>query len=922
MKKTFTRFLSIILTLILLSLSLSTAALNIFAASAQNNTVTFNNPAIPANAGDTVDLSTYAVEFTKGSVTDSGISWSSSEITVSNNKVSPSAKGVYKLTAQSGSTTKTVYLVVKAASETEYVLYYDDFSADTLANYTKSGNCSIADGKLVLNSKNANDAYVLLPSWLSDFGNYSITTSVNMKEADNISRWLSVMYRVKSPNSPFFQMAVRQNAKASNGVELAHNISGIWGYHFQGAYSTDLLPSSYYTLGIDAYNNNVSISINDSLVTSTAEATQIDCGNVGLRSNKSLVYFDYIKVTARFNSTGMPTTPADTRAVKSGITLAPSMIYEIKSSDDLEKILTDSPAVAIMTLGSDGNILDAKNSPICPLADAIEKLEQKVVPAVRLATGFDVNEAVTKLSSLKLKEIILISDSASVLKAARKASRTIIGVYDMSKKSISADKLTATRAATLDADARICILPASLATQRNTEFLNTRGVIAWYEASENTELEMFSLVTSGANGIVTADRALMESVLTSPIFKENSIIRPVGVIGHRGVPSLAPANSIEGSVYAAQCGANIIENDVFLTKDGVVVIMHDDTIDGTTNGSGKVENFTYAELCNYQIDIAPSGSTSGLPTISAPVPIPTLEEYFEAFKDTDTFLFIEIKSGNKEIVPAIKKLIDKYDIADQCGVISFGAGMLQEVRKIIPEISVGFLYSEKGLDPIMSNTSNIGSSYNPSYTSASKELVSELAARGIFTWPWTVNNKADFDNLYLMGVAGITTDHAYYAADYVRFISTDKTEYTLAPNKELDIKLTVETFASSNGKEDLSNNTYNTKKAEMILLSGNDTLKYSSGKLCATEEGDATVLFRLEYTLQNGKKAYVYTQPITVHSTLATDSTETAPIETTSTDAPESDLIEEAGCGSTISATTVIGAIAALGMGIVFKKKD
>ena len=193
MKKTFTRFLSIILTLILISLSLSTAALNVFAASTQKNTVAFNNPAIPANVGDTVDLSTYAVEFTKGSVTDSGISWSSSELTVSGNKVTPTAKGVYKLSAQSGSAAKTVYLVVNTASETEYVLYYDDFSTDTSANYTKSGNCSISDGNLVLNSKNANDAYVLLPSWLADFGNYSITTSANMKEAANDGRWLSVM---------------------------------------------------------------------------------------------------------------------------------------------------------------------------------------------------------------------------------------------------------------------------------------------------------------------------------------------------------------------------------------------------------------------------------------------------------------------------------------------------------------------------------------------------------------------------------------------------------------------------------------------------------------------------------------------------------------------------------------------------------
>ena len=204
MKKKLIRLLSIILTLILITLTLSSTAVNIFAADNTKTTVAFRSPAIPASVGDTVDLTKYAVEFTSGSVTDSGISWSSSEITVSNNKVSPSAKGVYKLTATSTSSTKTVYLVVKAANETEYVLYEDDFSANTLNNYSTSGNCSIENGQLVLNSKGTSDAYVLLPSWLADFGNYSVTTSVNMKEADDNRRWLSVMYRVKNPSAPFF----------------------------------------------------------------------------------------------------------------------------------------------------------------------------------------------------------------------------------------------------------------------------------------------------------------------------------------------------------------------------------------------------------------------------------------------------------------------------------------------------------------------------------------------------------------------------------------------------------------------------------------------------------------------------------------------------------------------------------------------
>ncbi len=125
-------------------------------------------------------------------------------------------------------------------------------------------------------------------------------------------------------------------------------------------------------------------------------------------------------------------------------------------------------------------------------------------------------------------------------------------------------------------------------------------------------------------------------------------------------------------------------------------------------------------------------------------------------------------------------------------------------------------------------------------------------------------------------------------------------------------------------KADFSNDTVNAKKAEMVILSGNDSVKYSSGKLSATEEGTATVMFRLAYTLVTGQTAYVYSQPITINVKTATD-TENQTEQTT--DAPtvdngtDTDITEESGCGSTLSAPVIAIAVMTLGMGITFGKK-
>ena len=395
--------------------------------------------------------------------------------------------------------------------------------------------------------------------------------------------------------------------------------------------------------------------------------------------------------------------------------------------------------------------------------------------------------------------------------------------------------------------ANICLISSADATVKNVNFLQSLATVVWVKSNGDSIDELVRCITSGAYGVVTGDRITLEKTLTGSIFAKNTIIRPVNVIGHRGMPSIAQENTIKGSIAAVSHGANIVENDVYLTKDGVVVVMHDSTLDRTTNGSGKVEDLTYAQISQYKVD-----SLAGV----ASEPIPTLEDYMKEFKGKDVIIYIEIKSNKPEIVPAIKALIDKYDFYSQACVIAFSEEQVQLVRKTIPQISCGFLSSSlSSLQGISSSVYEYSSTFNPNQSLINKELLRDLYHRGISVWPYTINDNTKFDEFFLMGVSGITTNYANFVEQYVKTLSADKNEYSFTAGASVDTVLSALNYKGEK---------VDTQNAEIVVVSGNSSITFKDGKLSATEKGDACVVFRISFKLKNGQTAYVYSQPVNV----------------------------------------------------------
>ena len=207
------------------------------------------------------------------------------------------------------------------------------------------------------------------------------------------------------------------------------------------------------------------------------------------------------------------------------------------------------------------------------------------------------------------------------------------------------------------AGARTIILSQKQATESNIYFFQARTKCVWVNSRSSSDIEMIREVTDGAYGAIYDDPYHAIEVLGA--FSKSSLNRQYNLnrhalnIAHRGLYSTHYENSLEGCIAAYESGATHFEIDIQVTKDQKLAIMHDDTIDATTNGTGRVSDLTAEELKQFRIDTINRHVVQG-----EGVPIPMLDEFFTYFKGKDIVIVIEIKTSASDCVEILKKYID------------------------------------------------------------------------------------------------------------------------------------------------------------------------------------------------------------------------------------------------------------------------
>ncbi len=160
---------------------------------------------------------------------------------------------------------------------------------------------------------------------------------------------------------------------------------------------------------------------------------------------------------------------------------------------------------------------------------------------------------------------------------------------------------------------------------------------------------------------------------------------PPYILAHRGCRELAPENSMVAFDLALEQGAHALETDLHITKDRQIVCFHDDTLDRMTDATGDLCELTLAEL--QQLTLTGGNGTDKYP----PQTIPTLDEFFMAYKDRAYFL-LELKSPSwttRADIELLHEVFIKHDVIDRLTVASFGHDILETVHQYASDINRG-----------------------------------------------------------------------------------------------------------------------------------------------------------------------------------------------------------------------------------------
>ena len=216
------------------------------------------------------------------------------------------------------------------------------------------------------------------------------------------------------------------------------------------------------------------------------------------------------------------------------------------------------------------------------------------------------------------------------------------------------------------------------------------------------------------------------------------------ITGHRGAAGISPENSLEGINIALSLKADRIEVDVHQTRDRVVVLMHDKTIDRTTAGSGEVKTYSFEEL-----------SAFGLKENQQ---IPSLEQAIQKVNGRSVLL-IEIKEGGDYypgIEASVVELIRKYEASDWCIIQSFKDEILQKVHELDASIPLHKLMVTAWFYDLEERPYIKEFSVHHSFISS--RLIRKVHALGKKINAWTVNDREKMEDLARKGVDGIITD--------------------------------------------------------------------------------------------------------------------------------------------------------------------
>ncbi|GIG86870.1 glycerophosphodiester phosphodiesterase [Plantactinospora endophytica] len=259
-----------------------------------------------------------------------------------------------------------------------------------------------------------------------------------------------------------------------------------------------------------------------------------------------------------------------------------------------------------------------------------------------------------------------------------------------------------------------------------------------------------ALFVNGAT--VSFDDVRITELAPSPLLRRPG--GPVAVIAHRGASAAAPENTLVAQDLARRGGADWIENDVQPSSDGVPFVLHDSTVDRTTDGTGAIRSLTSTRLKTLD-------AGSWFAPQFAGTRMPTLAEQLADLRTKGGRLVLEIKGAHSRAeVSRIVQVVREQQMTERVLVQSFEVDVLRYTRELAPELPLGLLRSTLDADPVAISASLGLATYNPSSAAllSRPAIVGNLHRAGIALMVWTVDTPTGWRQLDDLGVDGIITN--------------------------------------------------------------------------------------------------------------------------------------------------------------------
>lgn len=232
------------------------------------------------------------------------------------------------------------------------------------------------------------------------------------------------------------------------------------------------------------------------------------------------------------------------------------------------------------------------------------------------------------------------------------------------------------------------------------------------------------------------------------------------VVAHRGFSGRAPENTLAAFELALKSGADMIECDVRVTRDGEVVAFHDRTLDRTTNGKGRIENWTLKDL--RKLDAG-----SWFDRKFSAERIPTLSEVLDLLKDR-TFLNIELKADDEPsqrqtlLRDQVLHIVSSHDAEQRVFLVSFNHRLIREIKEKNPQLTTAIIF--KATRDFASRPSRLvaracADAFVCGRGWLSKRFLQDLRIHRIPLFVYTINTEQDVRRMAKLGVDGVITNY-------------------------------------------------------------------------------------------------------------------------------------------------------------------